>query len=174
VALLGLLLQLVTGPGATGRSDGATDDRARRSGHGATEGRAGRAAPQRTGSGTGLIVALGRLSGDRPSDGADAATDHGADRSADDRADGRATKGAGTGAKGLGTTLLVLRGGTGPGRSVRIEPATFHRIGRIRDAVALVEQVVVVRMRVPGQGVVLVVHWGPPCGVPVHGVDDVA
>jgi hypothetical protein len=110
-AFLGLFFRLVADAGTTGSADGATDDRAGRSGDRATHEGAGRASPEGTGAGTGLVVALGRLTGDRTGDRADAATDDGPDRATHRGADGGAAEGTGSGPDGLGPALLVLEGG---------------------------------------------------------------
>ncbi len=139
VGLLGLFLGLVAGTGTAGRTNGATDDRAGRSGDGATDERAGRCTAEGARARTGLVVALRRLTGDRATDGADRATDDCARGSTDGHTDGGAAEGAGSGTHGLRAAFLVLGS----------------------RATALVQEVVIVRMIVRGSRVV--VHWGPPC-----------
>jgi hypothetical protein len=138
VGLLDLFLGLVARSGTACGTDGATDDRAGRSGDRATDERAGRGATQGTRARTGLVVAFGRLTGDRATDGADRATDDRTGRPTDGHADGCAAESAGTGTHRLGAAFLVFWG----------------------CATALVQQVVIVRMIVRGSRVV--VHWGPP------------
>ena len=53
---LGLFLGLVPDASATGRANGATDDRAGRPGNRATDGRAGEPASNATGTSAGLVV----------------------------------------------------------------------------------------------------------------------
>jgi hypothetical protein len=110
IGLLGLFLGLVADSGTARGADGATDDRAGRSGDRATREGACRGTAQGTRARTGLVVTFGRLTGDRTTDGADGATDDRAGRATDSHSDGCATEGAGTGTHGLGATFFVLRG----------------------------------------------------------------
>jgi hypothetical protein len=109
VGLLDLLFGLVAGTGPGGRADGTTDHGPGRPGHGAADQRAGGPATDRTGPGSGFVIALGGLTGDRATDSADRATDDGARRATDGHPDGGTAKGAGPGAQRLGPALLVLR-----------------------------------------------------------------
>jgi len=140
VGLLDFFLGLVTGAGTAGRADRTTDDGAGGSGDRATDEGTGSSATKGPRARTGLVVAFGRLTGDRAADRADRAADHCARRSTDRHSDGRAAKGAGPGAHGLGAAFLVLRGGAGPA--------------------TLVQEVVIVGMIVRDRRVV--VHKGPP------------
>jgi hypothetical protein len=137
VVLLGLFLGLVARAGTAGRTDRTTDDRAGRSGDGATNESAGRAATEGSGACTGLVVAFGRLTGDRATDGADRATDDGTGGATDGHPDGCAAERTGTGANGFRAAFLVLGS----------------------RATALIQQVIV--GVIVGRGRV-VVHWGPP------------
>ena len=116
IGLLDFFLGLVTGTGTAGRADRTTDDRAGRSGDRATDEGTGSSATKGARARTGLVVAFGRLTGDRTTDGADRATDHCARRSTDGHADGRAAECTGPGAHCLGPAFLVLGGGAGPAR----------------------------------------------------------
>ena len=84
--------------------------------------------------GAGLVVAFGRLTGDRTSDGADRATDDGAGRATDGHADGGAAESTGSGAQGFRAAFLVLGS-----RAVAGHAAAF------------IEQVVIVGMIVRGR-----------------------
>jgi hypothetical protein len=139
---LGLFLDLVSGTGATGRADGATDDGAGRPGDRPTDEGAGSSTTEGTGPGTGLVIALGRLTGDRTGNGTDRSTDDSAGGSTDGHADSCATERAGASADCFGSALFVLRG-----RAVRTK--------------IWVRRQVVMRVCVRGRRVV-VVHWGPP------------
>ena len=134
-AFLGLFLGLVACPGSTSGTDGATDDGSRRPGDRATDESACNATTNGACSGAGLVVAFGRLTGDRATDSADGATDDRPDGATNGHADGRATKGSGTSPKGFSAALLVLR-----------RRAVVVKDGRV------------VGMRVVGHRVVIVVH----------------
>src|SRR5687768_17498603 len=140
VGLLDFFLGLVAGSGTTGRANRATDDRAGRSGDRAADQGAGCAATKGTGACTGLVIAFGRLTGDRSTDGADRATDDGARGASDGHAHGRAAESACSGAHRFGAAFLVLWGRTG--------------------TATLVQEVVIVRVVMGCRRVV--VHWGPP------------
>jgi hypothetical protein len=102
-----ILFGLVACPGAACSADSATDDRARRSGHGATDHGSGRATGKTASSGASLVVAFGRLTGDCATDGADRATDHGARRPTHGHADAGSRQGSRTGADCLVAMLIV-------------------------------------------------------------------
>ena len=76
--LFDFFLGLVTGTGATRGTDSGTDDGTRRSGDRATDDGASGTATKRARAGSGLVVAFGRLTGDRAGDTTDGATDDGA------------------------------------------------------------------------------------------------
>jgi hypothetical protein len=137
VVFLGLFLGLVARAGTAGRTDRATDDRAGRSGDGATGESTGSGATEGSGACTGLVVAFGRFTGDRATDGADRATDDGAGGATDGHADGCAAESTGSGADGFRAAFFILGG----------------------RATALVQQVVIVGVIVRSRRRV-VVHWG--------------
>jgi len=139
IGLLDLFLYLVASSGTAGCADGATDDRAGRSGDRATDQGAGRGATERTRARSSLIVAFGSFTGDRAADSADRAANDCTGGATDGHTDGRAAEKAGTGAHGLRPALLILRSRT---------TALVHEV--------VMGMVVRGRCRV-------VVHWGPPC-----------
>jgi hypothetical protein len=108
VALFDLFLGLVAGTRASACTDRGADDGTRRPGHCATDERPSGTATERAGPGTGLVIAFGRLAGDRTADGTDGATDDSPRRASDGHPDGRAAERTGTGADGLVAVLLVL------------------------------------------------------------------
>ena len=123
--LLDLFLGLVAEPGARARADRAANHRARRAcdraaDQGARDGAAGTA-----GTRAGLVVAVGRLTGDRAAGGTDHAADGRADRPADHHAHAGTRQGPGTGAHGLGRVLLVL------GRRALIRQPLIGRAERV-------------------------------------------
>ena len=99
--LFDFFLGLVAGTGATRGTDSGTDDGTRRSGDRTTDDGAGGTATKRARAGSGLVVAFGRLTGDRAGDTTDGATDNGARRATDGHADSSAAEDAGTGPEGL-------------------------------------------------------------------------
>src|SRR6187200_2033245 len=99
-ALLELLFGLIADACATGSADSAADHGTRRPGDGSTDRGACRAATECARAGSGLVVTLGSLAGDRAA--------HGARRATDRRADRCARQGAATGPERLGTALVVI------------------------------------------------------------------
>jgi hypothetical protein len=112
--LLELLFGLVAESGAAGRTHGAADDRAWRTGdRAAHHGACGHAA-QRTSAGSGLVIgSLGGLTRDGTADRADGAADDRTGGTSEGGPDGRAAKGTGSGADGLAADLVLV---------VRVEP----------------------------------------------------
>jgi hypothetical protein len=106
---LELLLGLVADTGATGRANGAADDRARRPGHRATDDGTGRSATKGTRAGPGFVIGtLGGLARDCTTDGADRAADDRTGRTTDCSTDGRATERPSAGSHGFTADLVIV------------------------------------------------------------------
>jgi hypothetical protein len=86
-----------------------------------TDHRARGTAAQRTCAGPGLVVAFGRLTSDRATDGPDSATDDGTRRATDRGSDGCPGQGAPAGTERLGAMLVGVYPGVVDG------PAPIHR-----------------------------------------------
>jgi hypothetical protein len=153
VDLLGLLFGLVAQPGTTGGTDGATDDRARRTGHDTARKGTQCGATKCTGPGAGLIVALSGFARDRTGNSADAAAHGRADGAADRHAYGCATERTGTSADRLRAAFLVL-----DGRAVRVDIEVIVRVCVVSDGVVIVVHVASWSLRagrqVAGDGIV--------------------
>ena len=121
IRLFCLFLKLIARAGTGARADGATDNGARRTGHGPTENGPANGTRRTAGTGAGLLIAFGRLAGYGTAGRAHRAADSGADWATNDSADDRAADGASSAADGLAGMLLVIGGRAICVAAVRIE-----------------------------------------------------
>jgi hypothetical protein len=150
------LFGLVANPGATGRAHGAADDRARRTADRAAHHGAGGDTTERTGAGSGLVIAsLGGLTRDGTADRADGAADDRTGRPSDGGSDGRSTERTDASADGLATGLFVIGGRPSihrPIQALTVE-VRVERIGVPVDTCGVVRSIHPARL--------LGLVWGP-------------
>ena len=111
ISLLGLLLGLVAGAGYGARTDGSTNDRARRACNRTADGGTAEGARGATGASAGLFVALCGLTGHRAAGRSQGSADGCADGTADNATDYSSTDGSCGAADSLAGMLLVVRSG---------------------------------------------------------------
>jgi hypothetical protein len=109
IGLLGLLLCLVTSAGSGAGANGTANDRARRTGHGATDRGTAHGACRAAHPCAGFLVALSSLTGDSAAGRSQGSADSGADGTADRAADDRSAHSTSGAADGLTRVLLVVR-----------------------------------------------------------------
>src|SRR3954451_23816727 len=135
VVFLGLFLGLIADAGATGGTDGPADHGTRRSADRAADDRAADTAGEPARARTGLVVTLGRLSGNGPADRADRAADNRSGRTTDGHADAGTRECACARPERFLAALLVLgRGAVDVGRVV--VAISGRVIGRVAGRVA--------------------------------------